>query len=496
MEPIATSTDAMLTPVTDINRLTADLETHLARCLGERRVRDHDGALSITLATPELGHLSPRTPIDKGVYWARPGNRECAVGSAPCLVLETFGRSRFNDLEAQFESLRRGWLCLDPEQTGLRPHVFLGFSFAPDYVRLALPAVLYQRRGGKLGLSFSCGPGEGADPARLLARWSHELAALLDGDPGGRERAAPSGDPLQRVLCTPSDAQWAARVEAALRDIERGWIDKVVISRRVLVQRRRQLPAAALVGWLEREYPSCAHFALGGPKGTLVGASPERLVTLRDGLVTTDAVAGTAARGRDSATDARLGADLRASDKDLREHRLVVDDLLQALGPLCAGLNYPTEPQLMQLTSLRHLWTPIRGRARPGVSLIGIASRLHPTAAVGGAPRERALAWLAEHEPEPRGWYTGALGWMAPDGGGELLRRAALRPYSRQCSGSVCRLRHRARLRPPGGAARNRVEATHHAGRPRCGLRPRGGIRLAPAARRPASPFGAVNCRF
>jgi len=408
----------MLTPVTDIHGLTANLEAQLARCLNERRLRTHRGALSVTLATPELGHLSPRTPIDTGVYWTRPGSRECAVGSVPCVLIETFGGSRFTDLEARFESLRRGWLCLDPEHTGLRPHAFLGFSFAPDYARLALPAVLYQSRGSRLGLSFSCGPGESADPPRLLARWSHELAALLNGKSGGG--GTPDGDPLERDLCIPSDTQWTARVEAALRDIEQGAMEKVVITRRVRVRRRRHLSAAALVGWLERSYPSCAHFALGGPNGTLVGASPERLVILRDNLVTTDAVAGTAAAGGDSASDARLGEVLRASDKDLREHRLVVDDLIQALGPVCGGLNYPAEPQLMRLASLQHLWTPIRGRARPGVSLIGIASRLHPTAAVGGAPRQRALAWLAEHEPEPRGWYTGALGWVAPDGSGEL----------------------------------------------------------------------------
>jgi menaquinone-specific isochorismate synthase len=83
---------------------------------------------------------------------------------------------------------------------------------------------------------------------------------------------------------------------------------------------------------------------------------------------------------------------------------------------------------LMKLPRVQHLWSPVHARTRPGVSLLRLAERLHPTSAVGGIPRAEALAWLAEHEPEPRGWYTGALGWVDAGGDGDLcvILRCAL----------------------------------------------------------------------
>jgi isochorismate synthase EntC len=84
---------------------------------------------------------------------------------------------------------------------------------------------------------------------------------------------------------------------------------------------------------------------------------------------------------------------------------------------------------LLQLEGIQHLETPIRGLLREEASLLELAGRLHPTPAVGGTPREAALAWLDEHEDLARGWYAGPVGVIRRDGGGELwvaLRSALL----------------------------------------------------------------------
>jgi len=419
----------MLIPVTDINRLIADLEARLDCCLRERRVRDHQGALSVTLAVPELGELRPRGPSDTGIYWGRPASREWAIGGAPAVALDARGEDRFGELDARFDALCASWLCLDPERTGFRPRANFALPFAPAQAGIEVPAVLYQRRGGSPALTFSRAPAALQHPGDALSRWSQELSRLL-GDSPPTTNAYPAPDPLDRIESSPSDAQWMQRVDLALQAIDEGLIDKVVVTRRVRVRRRRPISTAAVLDWLERHRPGGVHFSLGGAEGTLIGVSPEGLATVHDGVVASDAVAGTAPRDRDPVADGQLGEALRGSAKIRREHQLVIDDLVQALGPLCTGLSFPAAPTLMKLPGLQHLWTPIRGRTRPGTSLIRIASRLHPTAAVGGAPRRGALAWLAEHEPEPRGWYTGALGWLDRDGGGELsviLRCALIR---------------------------------------------------------------------
>ena len=181
--------------------------------------------------------------------------------------------------------------------------------------------------------------------------------------------------------------------------------------------------------WLDSQYPNCAQYAYGGEDYTLVGASPERLVKLDGTRVTVDALASTTVRGSDGAADEYLAASLLASSKARKEHQFVVDDIVAALKPVCRALEVPSWPRLLKLPTLQHLWSPIQGKVCSGVSVLQLIDRLHPTPAVGGVPRDSALSWLAE-AGESRGWYTGALGWLCPDGSGEatvVLRCAVLR---------------------------------------------------------------------
>ena len=79
--------------------------------------------------------------------------------------------------------------------------------------------------------------------------------------------------------------------------------------------------------------------------------------------------------------------------------------------------------------NVHHLYTPVTARLRAGHDLLDLVARLHPTPAVGGLPRDTALAWLREHEGLDRGWYAAPVGWMGADGDGEFavaLRSALL----------------------------------------------------------------------
>jgi isochorismate synthase EntC len=131
-------------------------------------------------------------------------------------------------------------------------------------------------------------------------------------------------------------------------------------------------------------------------------------------------VAGSAPRGRSPEEDDRLGTALRESKKEQEEHAAVVRALREALAPLCVVLDVPEAPRLLRVEGIQHLETPIAGTLRDDAKLFELAGRLHPTPAVAGAPREAALAWLAEHEALVRGWYGGGVGFLDAAGGGEL----------------------------------------------------------------------------
>jgi isochorismate synthase EntC len=107
----------------------------------------------------------------------------------------------------------------------------------------------------------------------------------------------------------------------------------------------------------------------------------------------------------------------------------VVAAIAAALGPLCDALEVPGTPEARVLRDVIHLATPIRGRLAADTHILELAAALHPTPAVGGVPRDRALAFIAGHEP-PRGWYAAPVGWFDRAGDGELavaLRSGVLR---------------------------------------------------------------------
>jgi isochorismate synthase len=143
---------------------------------------------------------------------------------------------------------------------------------------------------------------------------------------------------------------------------------------------------------------------------------------MEKGLVHADAVAGSAPRGRTAGQDHRLARELVESKKDQEEHAVVVRCVLEALARHCSTLAAPEAPGLLRTDGIQHLHTPIQGRLREPskTTVLDLVADLHPTPAVGGAPRQHALDWLRGHEGLDRGWYAGPLGWVTPEGEGEF----------------------------------------------------------------------------
>ena len=93
--------------------------------------------------------------------------------------------------------------------------------------------------------------------------------------------------------------------------------------------------------------------------------------------------------------------------------------IADALEPLCSRLERAGEPTLERLNNVQHLYSPVRGRLRPGKTLFDAVAVLHPTPAVGGMPRDRAMAAIRALEATQRGLYAGVVGWVDPEGQGD-----------------------------------------------------------------------------
>lgn len=246
--------------------------------------------------------------------------------------------------------------------------------------------------------------------------------------PDGGTGAARAAQP-QSPTPGSDDPAYLELVAEGIDAVGRGELDKVVCAR-MLALGTGPDPVTVLDA-LRRRNPNCAVFAFTAGTATFLGATPEELAVLDGHRLCTSAVAGTAPRGADDASDARLAEGLLASAKERAEHRFVVEAITAGLEGLGLVDPTPTEPEILTLANLQHLRTPITSRVRQrssGVNdmdVLRVAGVLHPTPATGGAPLNAALAFIEAHEAFDRGWYAAPVGWCDLDGNGEL--RVALR---------------------------------------------------------------------
>ena len=217
------------------------------------------------------------------------------------------------------------------------------------------------------------------------------------------------------------DASFEARVLAALDRIQSiDIIEKIVVARRLTVTASRPWRVSSMLETLRSRYPACFEFAIRRDDSTFLGATPERLVRVRDGKASTGALAGSARRGDSVDEDARLARALRDSRKDLGEHDVVIRMIVEKLGPISSTVEAAEAPELMTLSNVQHLYTPIEAQLHEDVDIGEVARRLHPTPAVGGLPRAEAASAISELEDFDRGLYAGFVGWIDSDGDGDL----------------------------------------------------------------------------
>jgi len=270
---------------------------------------------------------------------------------------------------------------------------------------------------GLVGFVSAAFDGEGGRlvvPARILGQRDGVAFETTIESGIVRDVAAPTGPGAVSVVDGPVDgAEWRCRVADAAARIRHGDLSKVVLARSVVATTENPIDLRWLALRLAESYPDCWTYLV----GPLVGATPEVLVRLRDGVAESRVLAGTVARGEDAAEDQALAAWLLASAKDLEEHAYAVQSVTERLEPL--GELQVTGPSLLTLPNVRHLATDVRV-AVTGRSVLDLAAALHPSAAVCGTPRATALALIGEIEGMDRGVYAGGVGWIDAAGDGEI----------------------------------------------------------------------------
>ena len=175
----------------------------------------------------------------------------------------------------------------------------------------------------------------------------------------------------------------------------------------------RNLNPFALLKKIKGSSANCYHFCFQVKKDlAFIGASPERLFKRDHNHLYLEAIAGTRNRGNSPDEDRSLGINLIQSEKDLREHQFVVDDLKRTAANLGCSVNLNPKVSLLKLNQLQHLYLKIEGGLPKDITDADILNSIHPTSAVGGTPQKAALKEIELVESFERGWYAGPVGWL------------------------------------------------------------------------------------
>ena len=251
------------------------------------------------------------------------------------------------------------------------------------------------------------------DAARRTAAVVERLAER-DGPPPLALAAEPEDDPA--FVSSMSRADYEAGVERIKEYIRAGDAFQVVLSQRLRFA--LQATPFSLYRGLRSLNPSPYLYFLEMDGVTLVGSSPEVLVRVEDGIVTVRPIAGTRPRGRTPEEERGFADDLRGDEKELAEHRMLVDLGRNDVGRV-AEYGTVTVPDLMvveRYSHVMHLVSQVEGRLKEGLGAIDVFRACFPAGTVSGAPKVRAMEIIDELETVRRGTYAGAVGYFAYGG--------------------------------------------------------------------------------
>ena len=347
---------------------------------------------AVTVEVPRVPDLLDALEDPFGLAWVEHGEGLVGWGEAVRIEIGA-GPDRF---ERAMDALAETWASMEvTDEVGLRgsaPVAFGSFTFDPSEGGsvLIVPSVVVGLRDGRSWLT------------------------RIGEEPEFDRTEAEEDDRIRYWGPSAPEMSWLDAVATAEKAVRNGELEKVVLARDMRVWSKTALSPRRLLKRLAQRFPECYSFSVDG----LIGATPELLVETRGDGIASVVLAGSIRRGDDKREDEVLGAQLLESAKDKVEHEVAVRSVTDVLPRFCETLTIG-EPALLKLANVQHLATEIQGDLRHAHSALEIAGALHPTAAVCGLPRDRAMDMIRRLEGMSRARYAGPVGWVDAQGDGE-----------------------------------------------------------------------------
>ena len=395
------------------------------------QVIDSLDALSLlAFLTEEQSGLTFTQKSDLSFYWENQRNQESILGYGKTQFLASNKPDRFINSQNFIEHCSKKIIRIGerhlPESL---PHFFCGFTFFSDIndlkfpfpaTSIFLPKLQVVNRQGSSVLTFNILVDQQSnisEIAQKIISQTQIISSLNSFHPNWSQSPPLIHRKTQDII----GQDFKSSITSILKSIKANHFNKLVLAHALELISSNGFSIISCLNNLRNHHPDCYVFAMNnGENNCFVGASPERLISIKNKQLVTDALAGSAPRGTNYKNDQYWLQKLLKSNKERREHQVVIEFITQRLFGL--GLNPQISPlKVLQLSNIQHLWTPIYTQLKTRIHPLEVVSQLHPTPAVSGFPTEVTSQEIRRYENFERGLYAAPLGWIDYEGNSEFI---------------------------------------------------------------------------
>lgn len=394
--------------------------------------------LSYTTTFPEIDPLAftEQYPDEDNLYyWEQPQKHFAIAAGGAAEILKATGPLRFDEIGEQYRILKKKLVTVSTVSHSLTNPVLVGgYSFSDHNVQnmwKKFGAARFQLsnwtliKSGKLvllTLTVSIDNRKTSSVIEELQQMRADVIQRLESVKNTRETGNSAGDDNYMVVQSRNSYNdWRKQIIQCRDMISSGNFKKIVIARQLDFETDKPIRVSRAMYHLRSQFPECFNFMIkvdGGP--IFMGATPERLIAIRNNRILTEGLAGSISRGVSASEDVALGHTLMESLKERSEHDYVVEEISNNLRKYSLSVEHPRQPVIKKLQNVQHLYTPISAEIERNATIHELAGLLHPTPAVGGFPRHASVPYINEIEKMDRGWYAGPVGWFNTSGSGEF----------------------------------------------------------------------------
>ena len=374
-----------------------------------------------TLAQPNQLHF----------YWENPRKKEAIAGCGTAKSLTVESPDRFVKSQ-QFiqDCLKKTIRAGDLHIPGSGPHLFCSFTFFSSQkngdcpfppATIFLPRFQVTRQKDHCVLVVNISIDQPVNLKLVLEKIRDQIQAINWSNCSLINCTFDRRKNFSKSFQSYASGHFKSAVNSALKSIEAKQFSKIVLARALDVISPVPFGLVASLNNLRQRHRDCYIFSTSNGKGhNFIGASPERLISIENQQLVTDALAGSAPRGKTTSEDVSFANRLLRNEKERREHQAVSEFITQRLCQL--GLIPQRSPlKLLQLSNIQHLWTPIYAQLPADVHPLEIVAQLHPTPAVAGVPTQVACEQIRCYETFDRALYAAPLGWIDYQGNSQFV---------------------------------------------------------------------------